>query len=80
MGEVTESSKYFVSNSFVEKIFDNIRTNTLEFEQRIEAKVEVIGENMKRILDFRKGDNRVIARKIHAATKYADLGCTLLEK
>ena len=47
VGEETTSSKYFVSNSFVEKIFDNIRTNTLEFEQRIEAKVEVIGENMQ---------------------------------
>ena len=32
VGEETTTSKYFVSNSFVEKIFDNIRTNSLEFE------------------------------------------------
>ena len=35
---------------------------------------------MKQILDNRKADNRVVSRKIHDATKYADLGCTLLER
>ena len=66
---MTSKSKYFVSNSFVEKIFDNLLTNSQEFEQRVEGRVETVEENFKEILKNRAKDNKDVMKKISESDK-----------
>ena len=55
-GQTVAQQKYFVSNGFVEKIFDNMQTSTELIKSKMETKMEELTEIVNSLLDIREKD------------------------
>ena len=64
VGGQTSVTRYFVSNRYVEKIFDNLKTDSQQIKAKLESQMEELKEMFKSYTDIREVDLPVYDRKL----------------
>ena len=55
-GGQTQTTKYFVSNGYVEKIFDNLKTDSNQIQVKLQSQMEELKEMLQSYVNIREVD------------------------